>query len=83
MFFRVGIEADVCVCRCVCYTAVSFKPGDRIEARWKRGSLWYPGRVGTVNADGTYAVEYDDGDREPRVGPELVRALAEVRMGAC
>ena len=31
--------------------------------------------VGKVNDDGTYAIDYDDGDKEPSVTPELIRLL--------
>ena len=36
--------------------------GDRVTARWTNGS-WYPGKISAVNADGTYNVNFDDGDK--------------------
>ncbi len=38
------------------------KAGDRVMARWTNGS-WYPGKISAVNADGTYNINYDDGDK--------------------
>ena len=32
---------------------------------------WYPGKVGQVNADGTFTITYDDGDVEENVKPEV------------
>lgn len=42
--------------------ATSLVVGDRVSARWTNGS-WYPGKISAVNADGTYNVNYDDGDK--------------------
>merc|ERR1712096_125655 len=47
-----------------------FKPGDKVEARWGE-TTWYPATVTADNGDwvngnwhtnGTYEVEYDDGE---------------------
>ena len=41
------------------------KEGSRIEAFFQGGGdEWYPGVVLKVNIDGTYDVEYEDGDTE-------------------
>lgn len=50
------------------------KEGDRVEARFKGGAKYYPGKITRVNRDGSYAILYDDGDRELRVKPSFVRA---------
>lgn len=36
--------------------------GDRVDGLWS-DNRWYPGKVGAVNADGTYAINFDDGDK--------------------
>jgi hypothetical protein len=46
--------------------------GTEVEARYKGKSKWYKGVVEAVNADGSFAVLYDDGDVEPNVSPDLV-----------
>ena len=51
------------------------KPGDAIEANYGGGGSWFPGRVGSVNADGTFDIRYDDGDAEQGVSAELVRRV--------
>lgn len=38
------------------------KPGDSAEALYKYGRKWYAVKVRTVNDDGTYALDYEDGD---------------------
>ena len=35
--------------------------GSKIEARFMGGSRWYPGKISTVNSDGSYDIAYDDG----------------------
>ena len=54
-----------------------FRAGERVECRHGGGAKSYPGRVAQVNADGTYAIEYEDGDKENGVVAELIRSLEE------
>merc|ERR1719487_24294 len=54
--------------------AVSFKRGDHIEARYRGGRRWLPGRVFRDNRDGTYDIRYDDGDEEKGVASSMIRA---------
>jgi len=51
--------------------------GTLVEARFGGDDEWFPGIVEAVHEDGTYAIAYDDGDREENVAPALVRAVAE------
>lgn len=46
--------------------ATKFKLGDKVEARWHGGS-YYKGTVAAIAADGTYSINYDDGDKETGV----------------
>ena len=55
----------------------ALQPGTAVECRFGGGSDWSAGRIDRRFADGTYAVEYDDGDYEERVHPELIRVPAE------
>lgn len=41
--------------------------GDAVQARYKKGTKWFPGKIKSVHSDGTYDVRYDDGDIETRV----------------
>ena len=54
--------------------AGKFQMHDSIEALFEGGDEWFPGVIAGVNADGTYAVQYDDGDAESSVGVELIRS---------
>jgi len=47
--------------------------GDRIMARFGGGDDWFNGRVAKVNNDGTYDIDYDDGDEETHVAADLMR----------
>ena len=39
------------------------------------GGKYYPGVVKKVGGDGTYGVDFDDGDKDPRVAEEHMRPL--------
>src|SRR3546814_2920419 len=39
----------------------TFRVGQRVDGRF-RGRSWHPGRVVSVNRDGTYDLRYEDGD---------------------
>lgn len=53
--------------------AVVFKVGDKVEAHWKGGQTWWKGSIAKVNADGTYNINYDDGDKESNLSAASVR----------
>lgn len=52
----------------------AFKVGDKVEAHWKGGQTWWKGSIAAVNADGTYNINYDDGDKESNLPATSVRA---------
>ena len=47
---------------------------DSIEALFEGGDEWFPGIIAGVNADGTYDIQYDDGDAESSVSVDLIRS---------
>ncbi|CAM9694653.1 unnamed protein product, partial [Pylaiella littoralis] len=51
--------------------------GDKVEARYKGRSRYYPGRIARVHRDGTCDIDYDDGEKERMVEPALVRAVGD------
>ena len=59
--------------------ADAFAVGDRVEARWGKGTTWYPGAVTKVRPpktrgrSSTFDVLYDDGEAEENVQPEDMR----------
>jgi hypothetical protein len=52
-----------------------FKEGDKVEADWKGKGSWCPGVISCDREDGTYNVEYDDGDKEYKVIATRIRLL--------
>lgn len=50
------------------------KEGDRVLARFPgEPHKWFPGVVKRENEDGSFAIQYNDGDYEPRVIPGHVK----------
>ena len=47
--------------------------GTRVTANWLAYGSYYTGKIVRVNADGTYAIDYDDGDKETNVSRGLIR----------
>jgi len=60
--------------------AVPLPVGTVVEARWKNGLAWFPGKIQKINPDGTYAVRYDDGDFEASVKRELIIPKGELKQ---
>ena len=59
----------------------SFRVGTKVTAKYMATTAgvrcpgkWFPGVVKKVNADGTYNIQYDDGDRENAVLEKFVKA---------
>ena len=51
----------------------AFAKGQRVEARWDGGTVWYPGKITVVHGDGFYDIFYDDDEPEERVAERLIR----------
>lgn len=51
----------------------AYKVGDKVEAHWKRGQTWWKGSIAAVNADGTYNINFDDGDKESNLAATSIR----------
>ena len=56
---------------------VAWKQGDRIQGQWSDGR-WYNGKIGAVNDDGSYDINYDDGDHAKHLASKHVRARGTV-----
>ena len=51
----------------------TFLPGVRVHVNYKQlGSYYAPGTVARRNLDGTYAIDYDDGEKEQNVDSKLI-----------
>ena len=52
--------------------------GTKVEVRYKGKSRYYPGCIARQHRDGSYDIDYDDGEKETYVSPELVKVVAIV-----
>ena len=59
-----------------------FSAGQRIEARWKLSTKYYPGLVSAVNPDGSYAIKFDDGCFEPNAHVSHIRPVARLESAS-
>ena len=59
-----------------------FKVGDEIGARYNGGEDWYPGVIVKVNGDGTYDINYSDGEKESGALEENIMHLKEMDTGS-
>lgn len=57
----------------------ALKVGDEVFGQWIDGN-WYPGKISKLNADGTYAVNYNDGDVSPSLPVDKVRRTPNVSV---
>ena len=46
-----------------------------LQARFRGRDKYYPGVIAKVRFDGTFDIDYDDGEKEERVEKELIRAV--------
>ena len=56
---------------------MAFEVGRRVESRYKGKSKYYPGKISKIGADGTYDVDYDDGEKENGVAFHLLAPHSE------
>ena len=49
-----------------------------VEGNYRGRGRWYPGKIYRVNRDGSYDIDYDDGEKESGVKKELIRAVGGV-----
>ena len=49
--------------------------GDKVECNYRGRGRWYPGRISDIHTDGTYKIEYNDGDMERYIHRTMIRIL--------
>ncbi|KAL7993230.1 hypothetical protein Plhal703r1_c75g0172521 [Plasmopara halstedii] len=54
-----------------------FKEGDKVEAQYKGKSRFYSGVISRCRLNGTYDIDYDDGEKETGVAFELIRPVGK------
>ena len=55
--------------------AAELREGDKVEGNYRGRGKWYPGKISRVRLNGTYDVDYDDGEKETGVQKVDVRVL--------
>jgi hypothetical protein len=61
---------------------VRVREGDRVEGNYRGRGRWFKARVKRDRGDGTYDLDYDDGESDLRVPPELIRSLEAEKVSA-
>ncbi len=56
---------------------VGFELGDKVEARYRGRDKWYPGKISRVRANGTFDVNYDDGEKEQGVSRDCILSISD------
>ena len=54
-------------------STLEFNVGFEVLARFNGGGEWFAGKIVRENDDGTYEIQYDDGDYESDVSHKLIR----------
>ena len=54
---------------------INLRESDKVEARYRGRSKYYPGKISRDRGDGTFDVDYDDGEKETRVDKDLIRLI--------
>ena len=54
--------------------AEKFEESDKVEANYKGKGKYYPGKISRCRLNGTYDINYDDGERESGVEAEMIRS---------
>jgi hypothetical protein len=49
--------------------------GMKVEGNYKGKGKWFPGKIRRDRGDGTYDINYDDGETEVRVSEDMVRPI--------
>ena len=57
----------------------TFEYGDKVTARCRGSSRYYPGKVHSINSDGTYDIKFDDGDRDRSVPEKSIKSKNQER----
>jgi GTPase SAR1 family protein len=59
-----------------------FREGMKVECRYKEKERYFPGVISRCRLNGTYDIEYDDGEREMGVDPALIRVPPAAKKAA-
>ena len=55
-----------------------FQVNDKVEANWEKKGTYYPGIISAINKkNGTYSIQYDDGDTESGVSAKNIKSASQ------
>lgn len=57
-----------------------FTHGQKVEVNYRAKGKYFPAKIRVVRDDGTYDIDYDDGEVETRVEKSLIRPLEQVSL---
>lgn len=58
-----------------------FSEGDRVLGNWRNAGAFYMGTIVDINSDGTYDIQYDDGDAELKVDQSCIFHAPQFSIG--
>jgi hypothetical protein len=56
-------------------SSARIEEGSKVEGNYRQKGKWYTGKVTRDRRDGTFDIDYDDGESETRVGEALIRLI--------
>ena len=62
--------------------ATRIEEGDKVEADYRGKGRYYPGKIVRDRRDGTYDIDYADGEKETRVDEKMIRLPDDRGRGA-
>merc|ERR1719149_424052 len=51
------------------------REGDKVEANYRGKGKFYKGKISRDRGDGTFDIDYDDGEKESRVEKDMIKSL--------
>jgi len=56
-------------------SSIRFKENEAVETNYQGKGVYYPGVIGKDRQDGTYDINYDDGEKEYRIPTHYIRYM--------
>ena len=57
-------------------SSIRFKETEAVETNYQGKGVYYPGVIGKDREDGTYDINYDDGEKEYRIPSHYIRYMS-------
>eukprot|EP01047_Picozoa_sp_COSAG01_P037423 COSAG01_NODE_2972_length_6774_cov_7.923146_1_plen_1153_part_00 len=80
---ELGVDRDMIrVSTASAPSAPALTEGSKVEGNYRGRGRWYPGVIGRKRANGSFDINYDDGERETNVAQSCIRTLEHLRGSA-